>query len=182
MSLQAKVVNQSQVQLDWVVANESRLAYYGVERSTDGQQFVEIARIEARNGGETVAAYYHIDPAPHQGVNYYRLRQEEKDGKVSYSKVVAVEVKGELQQDGRLSVYPNPNSGDEVFVVLPFGGVEAATVRLYDMTGRLVQLKQLTDGNQKLRLQFAQKPQAGVYLLSVQNAQGQMYYSRLVIE
>ncbi|GIV40449.1 MAG: hypothetical protein KatS3mg033_2249 [Thermonema sp.] len=182
LSLQAKVVNQSQVQLDWVVANESRLAYYGVERSTDGQQFVEIARIEARNGGETVAAYYHIDPAPHQGVNYYRLRQEEKDGKVSYSKVVAVEVKGEVQQDGRLSVYPNPNSGDEVFVVLPFGGVKSATVRLYDMTGRLVQLKQLTDGTQTLRLQFAQKPQAGVYLLSVQNAQGQMYYSRLVIE
>lgn len=183
LSLQAKVVNQNQVQLDWVVANESRLAYYGIERSTDGQKFEEIARVEARNSGETVAAYYHIDSAPRRGVNYYRLRQEEKDGKVSYSKVVAAEVKGEAREPGNMSVYPNPNVGSEVFVMLPHADINAVTLRVYDMRGRLIkEVKQAKVDAHTLRLQFTQKPQAGVYLLSLQTETGQLYYHRLVVE
>jgi hypothetical protein len=182
LSLQAKVVNQSQVQLDWVVVNESHLAYYGIERSTDGQQFEEIARVEARNSGETVAAYYHIDPAPHVGVNYYRLRQEEKDGKVSYSKVVAVEVRDNISELGKMSVYPNPLTGSELFVVLPHTDMKVAVLRLYDAQGRLVEVNRHTVDAHTLRLQFSRKPQAGVYMLSLQTDKGQVYYARLVIE
>lgn len=67
---------------------------------------------------------------PSGGKNYYRLRQVDYDGKVTYSKVITVDMK---TLTSTLSVYPNPSSG--MFTVI---AEEPTTLLITDVYGQKI--------------------------------------------
>lgn len=79
---------QRQVRLYWSV-NQVNVARFMLERSADGQHFQPLATLPAKpdNG---FYAYQFLDKNPLKGVNYYRLRQEDRNGTYSYSPIRTV--------------------------------------------------------------------------------------------
>ncbi len=96
---------EDRVLLYWQTASEQNNDYMAVERSADGRTFVEIGRVRGAGNSDQPLSYSLWDDSPHKGINYYRLRQVDFDGKTSYSGVVSVWLAG---QPGQLSLAPNP--------------------------------------------------------------------------
>jgi len=96
--------------LMWRTIVEENVRDFDLERSNDGQVFERIGTIKSRGGG---ANYAFMDGSPEPASNYYRLKINDLNGDVSFSKIIVLENNG--MQKG-LKVYPNPANGAEITV------------------------------------------------------------------
>jgi hypothetical protein len=92
----------SNVLLSWVAADEINVANYEVECSNNAVNFVNIGGIVLNNGRN----YSMQHTAPVTGINYYRLKTIDKDGKISYSDIRKVN----FGKGSTITIYPNPTA------------------------------------------------------------------------
>jgi hypothetical protein len=93
-----KAVHQhNKVSLQWVTENEVSNQYFDVERSHNGADFMAIGRVKASTATTYRKEYSFADQLPVAGINYYRLKQVDIDGKFEYSPIVMAAV--EQQQN-----------------------------------------------------------------------------------
>lgn len=92
------------VMLNWETAEEVNTSHFEIERSKNGLSFTKIGQVAAVNspGQHT---YTFKDERPESGINYYRLRQVDKDGRASFSNVVKLLFNA---YGDELVVFPNP--------------------------------------------------------------------------
>ena len=163
--LQAKA-EPTGINLNWQVAEQVNVASYQVERSGNGQQFEVISRVPARTGGSSFQ-YQAMDRAVLTGVQFYRIRSVDLDGRTQLSDVVRVTVG--KSAPALLSVFPNPApvSQLQVQVTLPQAGI--IHWRLVDAQGRVAFQKQvsLPAGTQVLRPQIQGAFNSGLYQVQV---------------
>ncbi len=86
---------------------------------------------------------------------------------------------------GELTMYPNPNRGDELFISLTqvAAGVNTASVDIYDMTGKRVAARTIAvqDGFVNQSLELNGSLAGGLYMVTV-TAGEKIYTERLVIQ
>jgi hypothetical protein len=85
----AKSINKTTV-LNWQTASEKDNQGFTVERSLNGTDYAAIGQVKGNGTTNTVRNYAFTDVTPANGVNYYRLRQTDLNGKEALSKVVSV--------------------------------------------------------------------------------------------
>ncbi|MGI4864820.1 MAG: T9SS type A sorting domain-containing protein [Janthinobacterium lividum] len=173
----AAVARGTDAELSWATASEINNAYFAVERSVDGQQFIGIGQVAGHGSTAASHAYSFLDaqPLPAGGTCYYRLRQVDTDGTGTYSPVRPVALAAPATMP---SLYPSPATTDAVTLDLATVPPGDYTVTLCDLTGR--QLRALTlPGGQVHQLALNQP--AGVYLLTVRGL-GKTFTQRLVKE
>ena len=94
------------VSIDWSTSQELNNNYFQVERSADGStNWSVIATVNGAGNSQVVTNYNAFDASPLSGVNYYRLKQVDNDGKYTYSNTVAVKM--DFQKTA-ISVLANP--------------------------------------------------------------------------
>ncbi len=167
----------NRVRLDWATATELNHAAFFVERSAGGKQFEAIEKIagDGRDRQET-KTYQLLDAGPLPGLSYYRLKQVDLDGTVTYSEVRTV-LMDAAKSEGGLTLFPNP-AREKVILLAP-GKLGNAQLHLYDLAGRQVPLHYRAQDNQ-VELSISHLP-AGLYLLRLTNA-GETMSRRLLIE
>jgi hypothetical protein len=119
------------VRLNWATATEINSAYFNVERSVDLKEFTAIGKITSAGDSRQRIEYSFLDEAPLPGVNYYRLKQVDKDETSELSKIIAVSPYTEASQ---FVVYPNPSDGQDI--KLQFNNLELDGLRLVTMLGQ----------------------------------------------
>ncbi|MEO7983617.1 MAG: hypothetical protein ABI688_06020 [Bacteroidota bacterium] len=87
------MVTNNGVQLQWQIAAELNTERFEIERSADGVNFTKIGTVASSGSSNTTKDYSFPDNSP-ATVNYYRIKQIDKDGKVNYSKTLSVKFKG----------------------------------------------------------------------------------------
>ncbi len=98
------VMQNGQSLLKWTTTNEVNNKGFDVERSADGQVFNPIGFVAGQNNtGDN--SYHFTDVKPLNGVNYYRLKQIDNDGKFAYSSII--QLKNEITEFV-WNIYPNP--------------------------------------------------------------------------
>lgn len=168
LSFEAEKIENTKSLLTWTTAMEEGNAYFDVERSKDGVDFVKIGTVQAQNNEHN--SYEWTDATPLIGDNYYRLRQVDLDGQQSYSSIK------QLYFDKAASwvnIYPNPTRSGEVAVQLE----AAASVTVWNVLGQCLQTYQLNAGSNSLSFESA-----GVYLLKIQAENLETKTIRLVVE
>jgi len=100
---------EKHVDLTWRTANEINNDYFTLERSQDGLSFEELAEIDGAGNSNIELSYSYQDKNPYYGVSYYRLKQTDFDGSVSYSSVERVE----FETSGAFVAW---QSGSQIFV------------------------------------------------------------------
>lgn len=147
---------------------------FELEHSTDKISFTVIA---VQPGKENSRFYFYNDTRIAKGTNWYRLKITEVDGKVTYSKVIAIinDTKGLLIT----SVFPNPVSNTTT-ITLSAARSCMADIQLYDISGTVVYRRRsaIAEGTNNLPVELGKLP-AGVYHLAVQAADSKAVY-RLV--
>ncbi|MVN74937.1 hypothetical protein GO988_01215 [Hymenobacter sp. HMF4947] len=119
------------VRLNWTTASERNSARFVAERSTDAHTFVAIGSVEGAGTTTATHSYALTDAAlpPGGPTLYYRLRQVDLDGTLTYSPVQAVE-----SSPGELTLLPNPAHVSARLAGAPAG----ALVQVFDALGRQV--------------------------------------------
>ncbi|HYO22456.1 MAG TPA: T9SS type A sorting domain-containing protein, partial [Flavisolibacter sp.] len=119
------------VELIWRTENEQNTSHFEVERSRNGIGFTSVGKKQAANSsGEH--RYELTDVQPLDGINYYRLKQVDRDGRFVYSPIVRVKFERERE---KLKIYPQPAQST---INVVFSGSSQLMVQVYDANGRNV--------------------------------------------
>ncbi len=120
--------------LKWTTAQEFNNAGYQVERSADGRLFETIGNVPASSEPRDNYLYSYTDARPNKGMNFYRIRQVDLDGQISYSPV-----RGLSFNSGSLAIttWPNPVS-ESLFIQMPSDIQFAGEIKLISATGSVV--------------------------------------------
>lgn len=94
--------------VEWKTGAEANAAWFEVERSADAVSFEFVGKVLAA-GSAAGMRYSFTDNHPLKGINYYRLKQVDKDNKLTYtpSRLLKFNEAGA----GIVKYYPNPTSG-----------------------------------------------------------------------
>jgi hypothetical protein len=155
-SFTGKLNSDKTVTLIWKVEAQQDIVQYIVEESTDGSVFTQSGVVAAGNG--TAQTYSFIDRQVAIGNNYYRLKIVELSGKISYSKVILVNLKAGLT----VMLYPNPVTGQ--LTIQQFGTIQNKTAVLSDGQGKTLQQIKLTSLQQQVNMESYP---AGVYIVKM---------------
>ena len=154
------------VLVTWTTAQEQNSRYYIIERSSTGVVYDSIGTVAARNITSSATNYAFIDLTPLSGANFYRLKQEDKDGRFMYSGVAKVVMR---EDAARFTVIQNPVQGAlELNVQLPVA--QKLTLHVRNMNGQLL-LSEERMGNKGSSLLSVPVGHLsrGVYLIHVQS-------------
>jgi Secretion system C-terminal sorting domain len=160
--------------LNWSTASETNNRGFELQRSANGNDFTSITFVNSKAiGGNSSAQlnYSFSDITPLGGTNYYRLKQVDKDGKFSMSKVVAI--KGLKPTSLQLvGVYPNP-AVNKLNVNIESPVVDFVTLVVTDMTGKVLmnKMKAMAVGDNNVELNVSTLP-AGSYFIKAVCANG----------
>ncbi len=161
-SFNAKLAN-GRTQLNWTVGTEDNVNRYEVERSTNGVDFIKVAEVNASNANK----YNTVDVTPQVGLNYYRLKSVDNDGKFSYYGSLQT-VKVNALTSAGVKVYPNPVKGNQINLAM--GDLAAGTYqyKLINSSGSVAQQGMVTyDGTKNISLTTTLP--AGLYVMHLDN-------------
>ncbi len=152
-------------QLEWVTASEMNNDYFDVQRSDDGISFHEIGQVDGAGNSTQTLRYSFGDYAPLEGTNYYRLKQVDFNGAVSYSGIITIEFhRGNMTVT---NIKPNPTIGEVNF---DFSSPSETIIHIIitDVTGRVVkdEFRQVKAGTTPINTMINEEG-AGIYTLSV---------------
>jgi hypothetical protein len=119
-----------------------------------------------------------LDAFPLKGINYYRLKMADRDGKFTYSSVIQVE--NRLEEVTGISISPNPAGKGAINLRLPTAA-SSLTMLVYSPTGKLV--GNATGNSLTLSAvltQTARKLPGGVYQVVVSDGK-QRFSTRLLL-
>jgi hypothetical protein len=98
------------VSLDWTTASELNSESFTVQRSQNGLDFEDLTQIDGAGTKTTESKYNFVDESPYSGLSFYRLKQTDYNGDVSYPGITSIRRAG---KSASFNAYPNP-AGREV--------------------------------------------------------------------
>ncbi len=101
--------NGKQALLNWKTAQEINSAHFQIERSNDALIFNAIGSVQAAGNSSTGIVYNFTDQQPANGLNYYRLKQVDIDGKFVYTPTRVLRFNE--SDAGLVKYFPNPTNG-----------------------------------------------------------------------
>ncbi|CAG5069991.1 hypothetical protein DYBT9623_02731 [Dyadobacter sp. CECT 9623] len=90
--------------LFWETSSEVNNDYFIIERSTDGKGFNEISKVEGIGSSRITNKYSFTDRSFTKELNYYRLKQVDKDNTFAYSRIIAIK----SSEINGVKFFPNP--------------------------------------------------------------------------
>ena len=166
-----------EVMLHWATATESNNDFFTVERSVNGTEFAEIEKVDGAGSSNSRNDYQTVDFQPTPGVNYYRIKQTDFDGSVTYSNVVEVEFTDDNTALNMVA-YPNPVAQGQAIHVNTSAS-ETASVSLMTLQGQTIYTQTATAG-QSISIP-TEGLSKGVYLVIAKNNQ-QIAQQKVIIQ
>lgn len=152
------------VLLQWKTSQEINNRGFTVQRSANGQSWTDLAFVAGAGNASTITQYNYTDALPLDGSNFYRLRQEDIDGRISYSDIATATI----SSNRLFTISDNPGNGIYKLNLQP--GADITQLDITDASGRSI-LRQKTTLNNPVIDISRQAP--GVYWLRIKTNQQQ---------
>ncbi|MEO8821303.1 MAG: T9SS type A sorting domain-containing protein [Ginsengibacter sp.] len=165
-------LDSNSVKLNWSINQESDNQGYHIERSTNGQQWIEIgSQNKILSGG--ASNYTFLDESPESGMNYYRIKATQYDGKTNYSKIVAENIK--VEND--IHIWPVP-AISVINIETPgpassYNGI----VKIINPTGQVISSNTLYGGINTLNIS---KLHTGIYIARITLSNGKTVNEEII--
>jgi hypothetical protein len=161
----AKNPSKNNLDLAWETATEINNAGFDVEKSTDGTVFNSIGFVKGVGNSVALNAYNFTDNNFIKSA-YYRLKQMDLDGKITYSPIISVQ-----KNEGKwaLNIYPNLITNEDLIKVELINTNENnAELGVFDTNGRLVYSNKLDKNTQSFSIPVNELAK-GIYFIKVLN-------------
>ena len=171
------------VNLNWSTTLEINTAYFSVEKSVDGKNFVSIDKVAAVGNSAVNQNYAYTDNAASLNTtNYYRLKSVDKDGTYSLSEVKSVDFSS--AKLGIQGIFPNPlKSGQDLQLNYLSDKTELLTIKVLNSLGKqvLITNEKVISGKNKIFLSFGQRSK-GIYYLVANKGETEVQKVPVIIE
>ncbi|MEO9021021.1 MAG: LamG-like jellyroll fold domain-containing protein [Ginsengibacter sp.] len=149
--------------LQWSTESEQNSSYFGIQRSTDGVNFTDIARVDAAGNSDNTRNYSYSDNqlSSFSSVYYYKLKMVDMDGKFKYSSVLPIKnVAVSLAK-----IFPNP-ANNQFTITVNDNSLLNTKVTLNDLNGKVLQRISITQSSTPVNISNYVR---GVYVLKFEN-------------
>lgn len=139
----------------WSTASERNNNKFIVEKSIDHIKWISIDEINGAGNSVQKQEYYAYDNEPNNGVNYYRIKQIDHDGKFDYSFVRTMKIENQLM------ISPNPNKGN--FMLYGLNYKRENNIEVFNVYGQ--KIKELNTINAEIEINLSECDNGIYYLL-----------------
>jgi len=153
--------------LFWKTEQEMNSSHFEIEHSSTGNYFHSLGTVKAAGTSNLEINYRFDDLKANGGLNYYRLKMIDTDGKFTYSNIAKVNVN--INETFITTVYPSPFI-DRVNVAIMSASEDIARFRLMDNTGKIIMetKSSLNKGANIITLHDLEYLSNGIYIMNVQ--------------
>ena len=173
-------VNSQSVLLNWVVTAETSIRYYTIQKSDDGRTWRDHTIIEATAATGGTKKYSTRDYEVIKATQYYRLKQTDWSGKISYSKIEIVN-----KADGLKTVVTHSTIIDQSLKLqIDSENNGQFSVEIYSMQGQRLKMEKVSvsNGSTSMNITMPVGMPAGAYLLNISDQQGNSAYRSKLIK
>jgi hypothetical protein len=163
VSFTAKKREDATVMLQWTTSGEQQNNHFSVERSSNGIHYHSLGTVQP-SGNSTGGTYSFVDVSPVQGLNYYRIKQVDNNGR---EQLYGVRLINNSKVPGSLVLYPNPVTNGFT-VSLPAHPAKPLTYSIQNANGQVLQNGTISSNNQWIAIPNLSP---GVYVLKLENGQ-----------
>lgn len=180
INFKALIRDNQTVDLLWSTASEKNNLGYDVERSADNQNWKTLGFVPGNGTTTEHHEYVFTDEKPFSGVNYYRLKQQDYDGKSAYSPIVVADVR---MNGLDFDIFPNPSTGGALNVRTVSKVEGEALLEIYDWVGYKVykETVQLLKGTMVYPVSMATFPK-GSYTARLELPDGNVLFRKIVLQ
>lgn len=154
------------VVLNWATAAEQNNDYFELSRSANGNNFVAVGRVNGKGNTNEISNYTLTDRTPASGINYYQLKQVDKDGTSAiYKELVSVDF-------GLPSTNFSAFAGKGKLNLAAFAtATDLAELSVFDLKGTkvLTSKLQLKAGENQFSVEAGQLP-SGVFIVNLKGS------------
>lgn len=154
-------IKSDQAFINWATAAEEGTDKFQIEHSTDGRNFSVIGETPAAGASSSTNHYQFIHNRPAKGMNYYRIKQLDKNGQFTYSKALHLLYR---QDNSETIIAPNPVN-DNLYIIAGTGQ-HISKMELYDLSGKQVLTKQFA-GVQQVYSIAVSSLNKGIYIVKI---------------
>ncbi len=169
------------VKLNWQTQSEENSDYFEIERSQNESEFESIGRVFSAGNSIEVIDYEFEDRLPILNqFSYYRLKQVDLDGRITFSNVKSVKV----DREGTLSIFPNPIKNNQTLnITYPNNNNLEKRVHIVNSMGAVAFEANLNNQNAdgSYRFDFPELP-VGIYFVSIFENQNLVEVEKLLIQ
>lgn len=173
---------KKQVILTWVLNNSERPFPYHLN-ATSSEETAQPGTYDLWVDNQPVAraakAYPGASAYSKTKLSNFEMRFRNGVGKIRINEISIGDGKPEPVARGAF-IAPNPAKRDHI--TLSAKGVNAASVRLIDVNGKVLPLKTVIEAPDKLSLKPLSPPASGIYILQLQKQDGQKQVLKVMIE
>jgi hypothetical protein len=153
--------SEGHVDLNWSTATETNNREFTVEKTQDGTIYSNVVTIPGAGNSSQTLDYTSTDENPYLGISYYRLKQTDFDGTVTYSGLKPIEITPNYS----VNIYPNPVR--EILKLNIYTQVNTSVdLKIFDLSGQLISgyILNSPKGNSTYSINIANLPD-GLYFL-----------------
>ncbi|MEP6584042.1 MAG: choice-of-anchor J domain-containing protein [Ginsengibacter sp.] len=155
-------IKNGNVNLSWQTNNETDIASFNIERM-NATSWIAIGSVASAGNIPGMNNYSFNDNLPSKGVNYYRLKIIDRDGKYTYTRIINFDFKLT-----RSAVYQNVPNPFNAITIIRYDLVEKAPVKIVIYKSDGSQIKILEDrtrdaGSYQVRYNTANLPSGNYY-------------------
>jgi len=178
LNFNGKNVNEKQALLNWTTTSESQNDHFEIERSGKNTDFKLIGSVSGKGTTTKIHNYTFTDNSPQDGVNFYRLKQVDINGKATYSSVIIVNFNFR-----KIKIFPNP-ARDKIYIHNNdnFSIGDNLKIELMDFSGKIV-YKQIfkTKGINIITINVPGGLANGMYIIMAINSKEEKQGDRIFI-
>lgn len=168
-------LNDNNIELHWTTESEVNNAGFEIQRSYDGHNYETIAFVEGHGTTEYSQSYSFEDSGVRNralnNIAYYRLKQIDFDGKRSYSYIIGIDLKLDIE-GFEITKITGWNTGDQSLSLYyhSYAGVRKIEVILATIHGNLIERKVAfpKPGMNKIKFDLPDGP-SKMYIISINN-------------
>ncbi len=138
-SFQVQKIPDQKARLLWTTESEINNDYFIIQRSKDAIAFENIDSINSYGNSSKRQFYSAFDNNPFRGKNFYRIGQKDKNGVITFSKILLLDFSGQIK---RFKIFPNP--AKNVLNVQVNNLTGKAILQIIDMGGRKIKEEKIT--------------------------------------
>ena len=158
-----KVNTDRNALLTWRTSSEYNSRSFDLETGRDGINFERLSTITAVGNSATEQRYEYTHIAPPDGLNYYRLRQIDLDGKMEYSKIISLLVDAVGR---KVVLYPVPATDQ---LNIDFGGLSGGgEIEIFSAEMKLMKRETVDDMRSTKTITVAELAK-GIYFVRYNN-------------
>ena len=170
--------------LQWQTISETNNYGFELQRSIDGVNFSKIVFVNSKANlgtSNTFTNYTANDSKPFDGINYYRLKQIDNDGRFNFSNIVST--KNSLANSwATIALYPNPVK-EKLTILVNTNIQENIFISIFNMYGQQIFAinKLVASGSTPINIEIKNLPQ-GLYTLKINGQKNETPISKTFIK